>query len=141
MGDDITSIKGWASIFTQPATLSKTVAKHWLFHNKEIKADIAKEESDWSSGDYFNAGKDTADALTLAVGPIKAYKGIPKKVAAPVEFLGGLLEGLIQENQMDELATCVTDAEGLVDNVEELVKDVEAKQMIRAAKVAMTLKS
>jgi hypothetical protein len=141
MDEDIAEIEAWAGIFKQPATLSKTVAKHWLFHSKEIKADIAKEESDWSSGDYFNAGKDTADALTLAVGPIKKYGGIPTKVAAPVEFLGGVLEGLLQENDMDAVATCVKDGESLVSNVEELVSDFENGHMIRAAKLAATLKN
>ena len=70
MDDDIAAIEAWAQIFTEPTKLSETVAKHWLFHGNQIKQDIAQEEADWSSGDYFDAGKDTAAALTLAVGPI-----------------------------------------------------------------------
>ena len=70
MDEDIASIEAWAQIFTQPTELSKTVAKHWLLHGNTIKADIADEEADWASGEYFNAGVDTANALTEAVGPI-----------------------------------------------------------------------
>ena len=70
MDEDVASIEEWATIFTEPTKLSKTVGKNWLLHGRTIKADIAKEEADWSSGDYFNAGVDTAMALTEAVGPI-----------------------------------------------------------------------
>ena len=70
MDDDIAAIESWAQIFTHPTELSKTVAKHWLLHGNQIKGDIANEEADWSAGDYFAAGQDTAAALTLAVGPI-----------------------------------------------------------------------
>ena len=140
MDEDFASIEAWAKIFTQPATLSKTVAKNWLLHGRKIKADIKQEETDWSSGDYFQAGKDTADALQLAVGPMKAdvVKGI--NVKAPVEFVGGLLEGLISENHLDEIQTCVTDSEGLVSNIEELVQDIEAKNLIKAGKLVKTIK-
>ena len=94
MDDDIAAIEAWAKIFTEPATLSKTVAKHWLFHGSEIKADLAKEQADWSTANYFDAGKDTADALVLAVGPVPtASANMP--LDAPLLFLGGLLEGLV----------------------------------------------
>ena len=66
--DAVAAIEEWATIFTEPTKLSKTVGKNWLLHGRTIKADIAKEEADWSSGDYFNAGVDTAMALTEAVG-------------------------------------------------------------------------
>lgn len=56
MDDDIAAIESWAQIFTHPTELSKTVAKHWLLHGNQIKGDIAKEEADWSAGDYFAAG-------------------------------------------------------------------------------------
>mmetsp|Transcript_19634 Transcript_19634/g.26542 ORF Transcript_19634/g.26542 Transcript_19634/m.26542 type:complete len:468 (-) Transcript_19634:212-1615(-) len=140
MDEDIAKIEAWAKIFTEPATLSKTVAKRWLFHGKEIRADIAKEETDWAAGSYFDAGKDVADALTLAVGPASSTEASNLSVKAPVEFLAGMLEGLLEENHLEEISLCVTDGEQLVDHVEELVKDVEAKHMIRAAKMAKTIK-
>jgi len=135
MDEDIAAIEAWAQIFTEPATLSKTVAKHWLFHGSEIKADLAKEQADWSAGSYFDAGKDTADALTLAVGPIPtASANMP--LDAPILFLGGLMEGLVQDNHLTEIATCATDAEGLVNEVEGLVSAIEKGNWFFAAEKA-----
>lgn len=37
MDSDIAAIESWATIFTQPAELSKTVAKNWLLHGRTIK--------------------------------------------------------------------------------------------------------
>jgi hypothetical protein len=51
--------------------LAETVAKNWLLHKRGIKKDIANEEADWASGNYFAAGCDTADALVKLVGPVQ----------------------------------------------------------------------
>jgi hypothetical protein len=137
MDEDIAAIETWAKIFTEPEVLAKTVGKRWLFHGKTIKADIAQEEADWSAGSYFDAGVDTAKALTEAVGPIKtdaneAVNALP----APILFIGGMLEGLVAENHLAEITTCVTDGESTVADVESLLADFEAGHMIRAAKMA-----
>ena len=140
MGDDIAEIEAWAKIFTEPATLSATVAKNWLFHSKKIKADITKEESDWSSGNYFSAGQDVADALTLAVGPMKPAYEVDANVdlKAPLLFVGGLMEGLVGDNHLTEFSSCFTDAEAVVKDVEAVVKDVEAKHWFTAAEAVKT---
>jgi len=140
MTDDVAAIEAWAKIFTEPATLSKTVAKNWLFHGSKIRADITQEETDWTAKSYFNAGKDTASALTLAVGPIsgskyQAINALPS-VKGPIEFLAGMVDGLIGENHLDEITTCATDAEAFMPEIEEIVKDIEAGHMLRAATLA-----
>ena len=135
MDDDVAAIEAWAQIFTHPTELSKTVAKHWLMHGSQIKADIAKEETDWSAGNYFDAGKDTAAALTLAVGPIS--NSIPNMpLDAPLLFVGGLLEGMVGDNHLTEISTCFTDGEATVTDVEALVKAIEAGHYVRAAEDA-----
>ena len=140
MDEDVAEIENWAKIFTQPATLSKTVAKNWLFHGRQIRKDIDQEEADWAAADYFDAGKDTADALMLAVGPMQpalyqASNGLPD-VKGPVEFLAGVFDGLVGENHLDQIQTCATDAETLAPEVEQLVQAIEAKHMIKAARLA-----
>lgn len=70
MGDDLTAIEEWATIFTDPVKLSAVVGKNWLLHKRRIENDWADEEADWASGNYFNAGVDMADLLTTAVGGI-----------------------------------------------------------------------
>ena len=134
MDEDIAAIEAWAKIFTQPAELSKTVAKNWVFHGRKIKKDIASEEADWSAGKYFQAGQDTADALVLAVGPIASTSAAANMpIDAPFLFLGGLLEGMVGDNHLAEVQTCVTDAEGVLTQVEGVVADMEAGHWFKAA--------
>ena len=141
MDDDVAKIEAWAKIFTEPTKLAETVGKNWVFHHGKIHKDIAQEEADWTAAKFFDAGKDTADALVLAVGPIspslyEAPANTLPDLKGPIEFLGGLLDGLVEENHLDELTACATGFENLVPEVEELVKDLEAKHMIRAARLA-----
>ena len=46
------------------------MSKHALVHMNAIKKDIKAEKADWSAGNYFKAGADIADAVTLALGPM-----------------------------------------------------------------------
>jgi len=75
MGDDISAIEQWASIFKDPAKLAQKLALHYARHKGEIQTDISTLESDWDSQKYFDAGKDLADIATLAIGPIKSTVG------------------------------------------------------------------
>lgn len=67
MDDDFAAIGAWLKGFEDVGHLTKEVTKNWLLHKKKVKADISQEESDWSSQNYFAAGKDTADAISLLV--------------------------------------------------------------------------
>ena len=69
--DDMAAIKAWAEIFKEPSSLVEKLGKHWLLHQHAIKKDIAAEKADWAAKNYFKAGADIADAVTLAVGPIE----------------------------------------------------------------------
>ena len=133
MDADIASIEAWAQIFTNPTELASTVAKRWLFHGSQIKADIAQEETDWSAGSYFDAGNDTANALTLAVGPIKSNEVANINLKPEEEFISGLLWGLIKDNHLSEIQACVTDAGTIFSDVEKVVKDVGAGSWHSAA--------
>merc|ERR1712183_112314 len=70
MDDDFRRIKEWGEIFTEPEKLAETVGKHWLLHKRGIKKDIAKEQEDWGNALYYDAGKDTADALVKLIGEV-----------------------------------------------------------------------
>merc|ERR1712032_1737141 len=72
VSDDVAAIQQWAQIFKEPTTLVETLGKHWLLHQRQIKKDIAAEKADWSAKNYFKAGADIADVVTLAVGPMNA---------------------------------------------------------------------
>ena len=63
----------WAEIIETPTAALKVASKNWLFHGVEIKKDIADEEADWSSGDYYGAGQMTAAALTTLIPQDSLY--------------------------------------------------------------------
>ena len=133
MDDDISAIESWATIFTEPTKLASTVGKHWLFHGSQIKADFAKEQSDWAAKSYFDAGKDIADALTLAVGPIQTTEEANLDLMPEVEFVGGLLWGLIGDNHLDQVQTCLKDAGTLLTDAENAVSNVAKGSWTSAA--------
>jgi hypothetical protein len=51
MDEDMTRIKLWADIFTQPKELMETVAKNAVLHNVGIRKDIKDEKVKMSAGD------------------------------------------------------------------------------------------
>jgi ABC-type ATPase with predicted acetyltransferase domain len=67
---ELKAVEDWASIFTNKKELISNVSKHFLLHKKAMTADITTLKSDWSQGEYFQAGDVAADLLTLAVGPV-----------------------------------------------------------------------
>lgn len=71
MSDDVAAIEAWAQVFKQPKSLAVNVSKHYMFHKKAVKADIAAVRSDWSAKSYFSVGKDAADLVTVLIGPIE----------------------------------------------------------------------
>lgn len=133
MDGDIAAIEAWAQIFTKPERLATVVAEHWVFHGKQIKADVAQETSDWSAGQYFDAGKDTGAALSLAVGPMYENEVANLNLKPEEEFVSGLLWGLVQDEHLGEVQACVVDAKSVVDGVESLAENVQKGWFISAA--------
>jgi hypothetical protein len=130
MDGDIAEIEAWAKGFEDIGHLTKEVTKNWLLHKKKVKADVAQEEADWSSKDYFGAGKETAYAIDLLVPFSKSENGLPVK--GGVEFLGGFLDGFIGDSHLTEIAACEVDAEAEGEAVEKAFADFEAGHKIKA---------
>jgi len=117
MADDVTSIKTWLAQFKDIPALIERVSKHALVHMKGIKKDIAAEKADWDAGNYFKAGADIADAVTLALGPMsESIK--PANRAYLTEFeknglfheithiLAGFIYGMTKDNHLTEIEAC-----------------------------------
>jgi hypothetical protein len=65
---DLDVMLDWANMIkTSPTKSAKIASKNWLFHGVKVKKDIADEEADWTSGDFYGSGKATADVLTTLV--------------------------------------------------------------------------
>ena len=105
MKGDLERIEDWAAAFKNPAEVAKTASKNWLRHHKAIKADIALDESDWTGGNYFAAGSDTAAIVTLLlpVEPFPQPRYETNDAEAAVDFLGGFLAGFVEDDHLDEI--------------------------------------
>ena len=70
---DFTRISTWAKgLATDPAKTAAMVATNVIKNFSGILDDINKSSSDISTGDYYTAGTDIADVVTLVVGTIPA---------------------------------------------------------------------
>lgn len=49
IGQDLTAVKSWASVFTSKAKLVAKITKNLAFHRKQIEADIATLETDFKA--------------------------------------------------------------------------------------------
>ena len=65
-----------------------------------------------------------------------SYEEANLNIEAPFLFLGGFLDGMAVDNNLAELQTCGTDAEVFVTDVEALIADLNAGDMIKAARQA-----
>ena len=113
MDDDIAAIESWATIFTEPKELAETLSKNWLLHRRTIKDDLSKESADWAAGQYFDAGVDTAMALTEAVGPIQTPTNDAENVEilSVPEFVAGFLYELTGKMHLTEVEACYQGAQ------------------------------
>lgn len=69
---DIKAIEDWASIFTDRTKLVAKVTRNLAFHHKEITGEIGQLKTDFEAGSYFQAGKDAADLVAIAIGTVEA---------------------------------------------------------------------
>lgn len=113
------------------------MSKHAVVHMKAIKTDIASEKADWSAGNYFKAGADIADAVTLALGPMNPAYEEPsfrphRYIPGPDisggyinKVLAGLIYGMTKDNHLTEIESCFNTAKGDAPEVEhELLKAI-----------------
>ena len=133
MDDDIAAIEAWAQIFTNPTQLAATLSKHYAFHRKEIQADVTTLETDWDAKSFFQSGQDLASLMIVAVGPIQGtLVGLPPFNAAP-DFVAGLIYGFTGDNHLDELRTCMTDADEILLDTQKALGDVKSLHLLQAA--------
>lgn len=138
MGDDLKAIEEWASIFTNPAELSATIAKHYALHRKAIQADIASDKAQWEAGQYWAAGITTADLATLAIGPIKPVYPAANELSASFDalavpdYVAGLIYGFTGDNELPEIEACFTGTQDVVTAANVLLHDLENGQWVKA---------
>ena len=70
MTEDIAALKHWASVFKEPTKLAEIIGKHLILGHKAIGDKISSLKSEWSSDEFYPAGEDLADIITIAIGPV-----------------------------------------------------------------------
>lgn len=130
---DIAAIESWAAIFKDPSALVSTVTKHFLFHKKEITADLDALKADWANDLYWKSGVDLADTLTLAVGPIEAAYDTVAPVAQVVpDFTAGLILGFTGHDHKAELELCMSDLTPIAVDAHAALDDILHTHFIHA---------
>jgi hypothetical protein len=146
MGDDLTAIEQWASIFRDPAKLAKHLATHYALHKGQITTDIQTLETDWDAQNYFKAGTDLADLATLAIGPINTadYWSLPDQMNQTIkdtlcyddftlntvevaDFLAGFVHGFTGNDHKAYFETCFKDTDAFEVDVCNVVKGIASK--------------
>lgn len=131
MDEDVAAIESWASIFKSKTDLVATITKHMLLHRKEIMGDVQSVKTDWNGGEYYNAGKATADLLTVAIGPIEVPSAAESNVLgmdldALPDLAAGFVYGMVGENHLTEMQTCYKSSKPLLDYLDAALNDLEA---------------
>ena len=142
MGDDLHAIGSWATIFEHPGQLTATVSKNYLLHRKAIDSDIASLKSDWAAHEYFKAGVDAANLLTVAIGPIQVNENSVMTSVYPQsfelmsvpDFIAGFFYGFTDENHLSEIEACYQGAELELSLFDNALKELEKGEIIKAAK-------
>lgn len=113
MAGDFQKIEQWAAILGHPEELGEAVTYNYLTNKSTIKAEIAKEETDLSTGDYFQAGVDMADLTTTLMGPAPTEL-VDQDAVANISvheinyLLAGFIYGMTSQNHLTELESCYT---------------------------------
>jgi len=138
MGDDLKAIESWAAIFKSPSELTSTVTKHLITHRKEIMGDVHTVKVDWNGKEYFQAGKATADLLTVAVGPIEVPSTETNELGfdlmALPDLAAGFVYGMVGDNHLDEIESCYAGVKPLWTYLDASLKALEAFHIFSAIK-------
>ena len=96
-----------------------------------MKKLIVAEKTDQKAGKYFNAGKDTADALVLALGPVHKVAMAINTIdnIATADFAAGVLFGLTGDDQTAEFEKCFQGTDQFYNLAQALLADVQAKDL------------
>jgi hypothetical protein len=111
--------------------LFEKASKNYLLHRKTIHSDIESEKQHWANEQYFNAGIDTALAITEIL-PIEdsmitleylhpfVHTDVPlgMPVLAAPKFAAGVVFGMVGDNNLTEIEACYHDGKDIAPRVE-----------------------
>jgi len=143
--DDINAVEAYfAQFYKDPKATAEKIFKNVLSNYKGVEKDITTMETDYDSGDYFNAGEDMAQLFVDTLGPIEQPS--MKEVAVSIDniksFVGGFVNGMVGHNDLPYIKQCMSDEAVVQSEVEEIIADAKQKNIagyIDAARTALKL--
>jgi len=143
--DDINAVEAYfAQFYKDPKATAEKIFKNVLSNYKGVENDITTMETDYDSGDYFNAGEDMAQLFVDTLGPIEQPS--MKEVAVSIDniksFVGGFVNGMVGHNDLPYIKQCMSDEAVVQSEVEEIIADAKQKNIagyIDAARTALKL--
>lgn len=131
IGTDIKKVESWASIFERPEELGENVTFNYLMHKKMVKEEIAKEEADWASKSFFDAGKDIADLsvlLTAAPATQQEVAVVPENIDVHMVnyVLAGFIYGMTEENHLTEIEACYGGSKDITREITTAISEFKA---------------
>lgn len=119
-------LKKWAEMFKHPTDLLKVVLPNLLKNYKTIVGDVKDISSSWSAKDFETVGKDIANMLVLSVGQVSEVQFSEYQGASDyIKLVEGLLYGLVKDENLKNIDTCITDMENLEALLKVAISDFE----------------
>jgi len=122
MKGDWDRVEKWGKIFKHPGDLTKAVVVNVIKNRGEIASDIKEIRSDESSGNAKDLGTSVANLLVAIIGKVPASSAEVKELeslivtfnrAEIIQFIDGLVQGLVKDDNLESVDVCVHDAESL----------------------------
>jgi len=120
MKADWVRIESWSKIFHHPSQLLQTVVQNAISNRAGIAADISELKTDEASANFKDLGLTVADLLTKAIGevPKSSHQSLVELIVGMSKeeillFMNGLIAGLIQDDDLEKVELCITDADAL----------------------------
>lgn len=126
MQTDAKRIRVWAEIFRNPKELASTMFANTIKHIMPIHTDIGKVEQDVNSQNYEDMGEAVADLLVQQLGPVPQLTqkvAISPKLAEALAITKGVLLGAVKAEGLDNMETCLTGPEIILNDVQIAIKD------------------
>jgi len=120
-------LKQWADLFKHPKIVATRAAQGIFQHYPQIYSDVTDIETAQAAGEYKQVGHDVAEIVVLALGEPSQIEVTPFEGASDyLKLVEGLLYGLVKDENLKNIDSCITDAEQLEAMVKVAISDFEA---------------
>ena len=113
ISDDVTAIENYFAQFSDISQASQIIFMNVLKNFTKIGVDVGSLETDFDSGNYYQAGEDMASVMIDTLGPVQQsmIQGDKKqKAIEAAQFIEGFLAGILEKDQLPGVEKCVSDS-------------------------------